>query len=506
MLCATEKSFTGCDIPGRMRQDPSRIVGIACAGMAPRRHQGPLMQQQHSPRPLWLALGALFLLNLSTLGLYALSAGMAYEYGALQEGFTWGALVNEIPSSPILFSIVAGLVATSVYFWFRKQNWRTCACLVLAGIGVNFIYFSFYLSLYFVLAGILSGLVLCGLLARIFKWRPRLTSLPGCTAARLWLKQHPALRRSLIAALVMVMGFEIVNCFYEIPLFARPLPYNLSGWGWRGRQPPYAYDLTIEIDDLKENYSAADLAATCKAAANYFVWEYGLPSLDLTIVNKPNKKEYPYLIATLATCSCGPKKEAPKEWEWSRFTVTSWHSEKEAREFDRRLEAANPYDLNYDRDALFTRVARSMGYRESDTLEYPDLKPVAMSLLPDDLFERPLHSRFGKQTEMTRGELPEASRELYQFLVSIGNTPAFPACLERESATEACTRWRTLRKNFNERLKGNFSAAIAPFETALTALEKAFAERNEAAVKRLEARLESILTELQREMEKLPSR
>lgn len=474
--------------------------------MATHRNQGLLMLQHHSSRPLWLALGALFLLNLSTLGLYALSAGMAYEYGALQERFTWGALANEITSSPILLSIVTSLVATSVYFWFRKQNWRTCACLVLAGIGVNFIYFSFYLSLYFVILGFLGGLFVCWLMARIFKWRPSLKSIPGCTATRLCLKQHPALRRCFIAGLVMVMGFEIVNCFYEIPIFPRPLPYNLSGWGWQGRQPPYAYNLTIEIDDLKENYSASDLAATCKAAANYFVWEYGLPSLDLTIVNKPYKQESPHLIATLGTCSYGPKKESPKEWEWSRFTVTSWHSEKEAQEFDRRLEVANPYNLNYDRDNLFTRVARSMGYRNSETLQYPYLKPVAMSLLPRNLFERPLHSRFGKQTEMTRGELPDASRELYHFLVSIGNTPNFPACLGGVSATEACTRWHTLKKTFNGRLMGNFSAAITPFETAIAALEKAFAERNEAEVKCLESRMKHILAELQREMEKLPPR
>lgn len=477
---------------------------------APRKAGDPVqaglrMKRARVMHYVWLGLAAVFLLNLSTLCVLAFTFqfGPLFEVGGFFQGFIFSQAVSEIRSSTVILCLRIALIVSAVYFWFRWQNWLTCAYLIIAGTAGGFLAVLFFMLPHLAFFGVLLTLCGCFVMALLGRWLRGFEKLPGVNAVKGLARRHRRIGAGMLACLAAAACFEALSWFYVFPLFAKPLPYTVAGWGWMGNKPPYEYQIPIMIDDLKENYRAADLAATCKAAAEYLVWEYGLPSLRMTIINKPHKKQDAYLIATLGTCACDPDKAVPGQWQWSDFTATSAHSEEEAREFDRRLEAEIAGKPRYDHHDTYEKVARGMGYRRIDDLEYPRLKPVIIDLLAKDLFERPSDNWYGKG-HMTRKDLPEESRRLYEALVVFGPRQDFPACFRDGGKGDACARWNELKERFDKKLNGNFQEQISPFKTALHDLEKAFSERNETRIQQLKSDMGRILETLQQEMERPP--
>lgn len=459
------------------------------------------MVKSKFPHYLKLTLEALFLLNFSTIFVLCVFGifGPIYSGGGFFQSFIWGMMFKEISASLVIIAIRVFLFLSSLYFWFKKQNWLTAAYLIIAGTGAGFLALYFFAFFYLSIFGCLAVLLFCYCTSLFLKFLSRVTRNSKIQALINTWKNFWTLRKITIAC--AVCAAILIERFipWEFPLFGKPLPYAQSGFGWTGWLPPYEYDISITVNTSRYSATAADIAATCAAAARYFTEKYGFPALNIHIYDYIDEMRiYDECYYLLGQCRYSPDGFYLHEDDmllgpgWSHFQVARDIPEEEIMECNlARAKVAHMTSSVAEEDEL---LRKEMGYWAYRKLQ-PDLMDVQYELLPKNLCEKPEKDKNWSNT-ISRKKLVEESEALYEELKAVGASPDFPLCYKSGCDDKAYKAWVRHKYMLWKRREGNFAPEIIPFNNALDALAKAYSQSDKEKIASLTAKIDKILSEL----------
>lgn len=448
---------------------------------------------------LKLAVEAFFLLNFSTIFIMCLFGlfGAIFSGGGVFQRIVLGMMFEEVSSSWLIIGIRILLFISSVYLWFKQQNWLTAAYLIIAGTAAGLLGIYFFAFFPFSLLGCMGVLAFCASCSLLWRALRRRMATPKFHNFRMaWKQFWTPLKISLACALCALVLF-IRFIPWEFPFFGKPLPYGQSGFMWRGGLPPHEYTITITVDMQNSNASMADVAATCAAANRYFLENYGFPALTIHILGLIDGKE-DKCFYMLGRCTSTPaglhlyEREGDFEPVWDQFEVARDYPVETIRKANRLVEIAEKANMNVgERDRFMSGKTRNWEYGQLQ----PDFQKVITSLLPADLCEAPEPRKLWSMT-ISREKLVAACEIIYLDLKKLGTKPNFPLCYEKGCDDVQYLAWARQKFRLWEERDGNFVPEINPFNTALDALTRAFASRDSVAIASLSAKIEDILRDL----------